>query len=367
MNQTAKKVLVVGGAGYVGSVLVPELLERGYAVKVFDRLYYGDQGLKDARDRIQLEVGDMRSIQPSLLADVDAVINLGGLSNDPTAEYNPKANYEMNTVATEKLALLCKKCGVERFIFASSASIYDVGEGNDSHDVLLDETAEVDPKAAYSRSKFEAERILLNMVDNTFCPVLLRKGTVFGFSPRMRYDLVVNTFVMGALSKGLMTLHYGGEMWRPLVDVRDVAKAYITSLQAPADKVRGQIFNVVHRNFRISELAYRIREGLRQVGVNVEIQANYRYKGVRNYRITGKKMEQVLDFRPTISIEESVVEMVEKIRTYGYNDFDNPRYYNIRWMKLLEEIDRVIKYTGSVFDWPQEEAATGTVPWKQAA
>jgi nucleoside-diphosphate-sugar epimerase len=367
MNQTAKKVLVVGGAGYVGSVLVPELLERGYAVKVFDRLYYGDQGLKDVRDRIQLEIGDMRLIPPSVLSDVDAVINLGGLSNDPTAEYNPKANYEMNTVATEKLALLCKQAGIERFVFASSASIYDVGEGNDSRDILLDETAEVDPKAAYSRSKYEAERILLNMADAHFCPVLLRKGTVFGFSPRMRYDLVVNTFVMGALSKGLMTLHFGGEMWRPLVDVRDVAKAYITCLQAPADKVRGQIFNVVHRNYRISELAYRIREGLRQVGVNVEIQANYRYKGVRNYRISGKKMEQVLDFRPTVSVEESVVEMVEKIRAYGYNDFDNPRYYNIRWMKLLEEIDRVIKYTGSVFDWPHEDATPGTVPWKQAA
>ena len=367
MSQTAKKVLVVGGAGYVGSVLVPELLERGYAVKVFDRLYYGDQGLKDVRDRVQLEIGDMRSIPASVLADVDAVINLGGLSNDPTAEYNPKANYEMNTAATEKLAVLCKKAGVERFVFASSASIYDVGEGNDSRDVLLDETAEVEPKAAYSRSKFEAERILLSMVDDHFCPVLLRKGTVFGFSPRMRYDLVVNTFVMGALSKGLMTLHYGGEMWRPLVDVRDVAKAYITCLQAPADKVRGQIFNVVHRNFRISELAYRIREGLRQVGVSVEIQANYRYKGVRNYRISGKKMEQVLDFRPTVSIEESVMEMVEKVRTYGYTDFDNPRYYNIRWMKLLEEIDQVIKYTGSVFDCPQEESAPTNVPWKKAA
>src|SRR4051794_13009808 len=219
MAQTVKKVLVVGGAGYVGSVLVPELLERGYAVKVFDRMYYGEQGLKDVADRIQLEVGDMRVMHPSVLDDVDAVINLGGLSNDPTAEYNPKANYEMNTGATEALAVLCKKAGVERYVFASSASIYDVGEGNDTRDVMLDETSEVDPKAAYSRSKYEAERVLLKMTDDKFCPVLLRKGTVFGFSPRMRFDLVVNTFVMGAMSKGALTLHYGGEMWRPLVDV----------------------------------------------------------------------------------------------------------------------------------------------------
>jgi nucleoside-diphosphate-sugar epimerase len=140
MERSTKKVLVVGGAGYVGSVLVPELLERGYAVKVFDRLYYGDQGLKDVRDRIYLETGDMRALDPSLLDDVEAVINLGGLSNDPTAEYNPKANYEMNTVATEKLALLCKRCWVEEFVFVAAAAIYAVGEGNDSHDVLLEET-----------------------------------------------------------------------------------------------------------------------------------------------------------------------------------------------------------------------------------
>src|SRR5262249_55307315 len=147
----------------------------------------------------------------------------GGLSNDPTAEYNPKANYEMNTAATEKLAQLCVEMGVKRYVFASSASIYDVGEGNDSKDVLLDETADVDPTAAYSRSKFEAERILLGMVSGDFCPVILRKGTIFGFSPRMRYDLVVNTFVSGALSKGHLTIHFGGEMWRPMVDIRDVA------------------------------------------------------------------------------------------------------------------------------------------------
>jgi nucleoside-diphosphate-sugar epimerase len=352
MESATKKVLVVGGAGYVGSVLVPELLDRGYAVKVFDRLFFGDQGLRDVLDRIQLEVGDMRSMDPSVLDDVDAVVNLGGLSNDPTAEYNPRANHEMNTAATEKLAWLCHDAGVKRYVFASSASIYDVGEGNESKDALFDETAEVDPKAAYSRSKFEAERILLGMTSADFCPVILRKGTIFGFSPRMRYDLVINTFVQSALSKGFMTVFYGGEMWRPLVDVRDAAKAYIACLQAPEDKVRGQVFNVVSRNFRISELALRIREGLRQVGVTADIRADYRYKGVRNYRISGKKLERTLDFAPSISVEESVVDLVEKIRQYNYTDFDNPRYYNIRWMKLLEEMDKVIKVTGGVFDLP---------------
>jgi nucleoside-diphosphate-sugar epimerase len=342
----------VGGAGYVGCVLVPELLERGYAVKVFDRLYYGDQGLKEVRDRIELEVGDIRTMSPATLEDVDAVINLSGLSNDPTAEYNPKANFEMNTAATEKLARLCKQGGVKRYLFASSCSIYDIGEGNEEKDVLLDENSPVEPKAAYSRSKYEAERILLGMADDQFCPVILRKGTVFGFSPRMRYDLVVNTFTKDAFTRGSLTPYSGGEMWRPMVDVRDAAKAYITCLQAAEDRVRGEVFNVVYRNFRISELALRVREGLRQAAVKAEITPDYRYKGVRNYRVSGKKLERTLDFQPTIGVEESVVDMVEKIRRYRYTDFDSPRYYNIAWMKLLEEADRIIDVTGSVFEAP---------------
>jgi nucleoside-diphosphate-sugar epimerase len=357
VEHTANKILVVGGAGYVGCVLVPELLERGYAVKVYDRLYYGDQGLKEVLDRIELEIGDLRTMSRGALEDVDAVINLGGLSNDPTAEYHPKANYEMNTAATEKLARLCKEAGIRRYVFASSCSIYDIGEGNDEKDVLLDETSPVDPKAAYSRSKYEAEKILLAMTDDQFCPVILRKGTVYGFSPRMRYDLVVNTFLKDAFGKGCLTPFSGGEMWRPMVDVRDAAKAYITCLQAPEDKVSGQIFNVVNRNFRISELALRVREGLRQAAVKAEITPDYRYKGVRNYRVSGKKMERVLDFKPTVSVEESVVDMVEKIRRFGYTDFDNPRYYNIRWMKLLEEADRIIGITGAVFEVPEAAPA----------
>jgi len=240
-------ILVVGGAGYIGSVLVRELLERGYAVKVFDRLYYGDQGIREVAERIKLELGDVRNIDISVLDGVDAVINLSGLSNDPT-----KANFEMNTQATEFLAKLCKKKGIKRFIFASSCSIYDVGIGNDEKDIVMDEESPVNPKAAYSSSKYQAEKILLSLKDENFSPVILRKGTIYGFSPRMRYDLVVNTFLKDVLSKGYLTIHYGGEMWRPLVDVRDAARAYITCLEADESKVHGQVFNVVYGNFRIS-------------------------------------------------------------------------------------------------------------------
>ena len=207
MRFPAKKVLVIGGAGYVGSVLVEELLKRGYAVKVFDRLIYGDHGLQAVRDRVELTVGDMRAIEPAVFEDAAAVVNLGGLSNDPTAEFNPTANYEMNTIATERAAKLAKDAGVKRFLFASTCSIYDQGVEDPEADLILDEAAAVNPRAAYSSSKFEAEQRLLPLADEHFCPVVLRKGTLYGYSPRMRFDLVVNTFLKDALSRGSRVLY----------------------------------------------------------------------------------------------------------------------------------------------------------------
>jgi nucleoside-diphosphate-sugar epimerase len=349
----SKKILLVGGAGYVGAVLANELLEQGYAVRVLDRLYFGEQGLRDCRDRVELVVGDMRAVTGEVFQDVEAVINAGGLSNDPTAEYNPSANYEMNTLASKKLAELCIANGVKRYIFASSCSIYDRGVGEEARDVLLDEESEVDPRAAYASSKREAEKLLLDMASDDFCPVILRKGTVYGFSPRMRYDLVVNTFVKDALAKGAITIHYGGEMWRPLVEVRDVARAYIACLRADESLVKGQIFNVSFANFRIAELALRVRETFRALGTDVDVRSDYGYRGVRSYRVSAAKIQRVLGFRPQITVEESVRHMLEQIRACGYDDWSNPRYYNIQWMRLLEEAQKIIAVTGSIFEAPR--------------
>jgi nucleoside-diphosphate-sugar epimerase len=349
-----RRILLVGGAGYVGSVLAEELLERGYAVKILDRLYYGVDGLREIHDRVELVVSDMRVMDPGVLQDVDAVVNLGGLSNDPTAEYNPKANYEMNTTASIQLAEMCQEMGVRRYVFASSCSIYDRGVGNDYNDVLQDETHEVDPRAAYSGSKRAAEKALLKMAGDNLCPVILRKGTIYGFSHRMRYDLVVNTFIKDALTKGHITIHYGGEMWRPLVDVRDAARAYIAVLRADEALVNGEIFNISFQNMRISELALRVREALNDIGVEIDVRADYGYRGVRSYRVSAQKIQRTLNFQPKVNIEDSVKNMVEQVRRYGYDDFDNPKYYNIRWMRLLEEAARIIAITGSVFDAPSD-------------
>ena len=345
-----RRILVVGGAGYVGSVLTEELLQRGYAVRVLDRLYFGDAGLRPVRDRIELVEADMRAVSRDVLEGVDAVVNVGGLSNDPTAEYNPRANHEMNTVATAALARLCKAGGVHRYVLASSCSIYDCGILNERADLLQDETSPVAPRAPYSLSKYEAERAILAMADDRFSPVVLRKGTVYGYSPRMRYDLVVNTFVRDALTRGRLTLNHGGEMWRPLVDVRDAAQAYVALVEADDATVRGEIFNLCHQNLRISELALRVRETMRGLGIEVDLRPDYQHGSVRNYRVSGEKIGRVLNFRPKVSIEESVADMVQRVRTDGQTDFENPRYYNIRWIQLLEDDRKAAGTPGSVLD-----------------
>jgi nucleoside-diphosphate-sugar epimerase len=344
-----RRILVVGGAGYVGSVLTEELLQRGYTVRVLDRFFFGDAGLRTVRDRIELVEADMRAVSPAVLDGVDAVVNVGGLSNDPTAEYNPRANHEMNTVATTMLARLCKARGVRRYVLASSCSIYDCGIVDERADVLQDETSPVTPRAPYSVSKYEAERAILAMTDDTFCPVALRKGTVYGYSPRMRYDLVVNTFVRDALTKGRLTLHHGGEMWRPLVDVRDAAQVARPG-EAEDAAVRGRSFNPCYQNLRISELALCAQEALRRLEIHVDIRPDYQHGSVRNYRVSGEKIARVLNFRPKVLIEESVAASSAHVRADGQTDFDNLRYPPL--IQLLEDQRKVTGPPGSVLDAP---------------
>jgi nucleoside-diphosphate-sugar epimerase len=313
-------------------------------------LYFGDRGLDGIRDRVELVVGDMRDAPREVFDDVETVVNVGGLSNDPTAEFNPRANYEMNMTATVALAQEAKRAGVSRYILASSCSIYDRGVVDETRDLLLDETAEVDPPGAYAGSKLAAESGVLPMASDTFCVTALRKATLFGFSRRMRYDLVVNTFVKDALSKGAISLDYGGEMWRPLADVHDAARAYTALISADSDSINGEVFNLVHRNYRISELALRVREGLRHLDIDVDIRTQYLAKGIRTYRVTGRKLGQSVGFSPELDIDYAVKDMVENIRANQMVDFDNPRYYNIAWMRLLEEAREVMQSPVSIFD-----------------
>jgi nucleoside-diphosphate-sugar epimerase len=327
-------ILVAGGAGYIGCVLVPRLVERGYKVRLLDRMYFGEQGLDAVRDRIETVVADVRDIPESALDGVDGVINLSGLSNDPTAEFDPEANWQMNAVATETLGQMCVKRGIERYVFASSCSLYD-GLPPGMHD----EDAPIEPRAAYATSKRYGEEALLKLANEGLTPVLLRNGTVYGFSPRMRFDLVVNTFVKDALLTGKQMLPGGGWLCRPLVDVRDVSDAMIAAYEAPADKVRGEIFNVLHSNYQIRELAMIVAGSVQLVtGRSIELEEVPAPKLTRDYECANAKLSMTLGFIPRYSVLEAVTDLLDRIGGANPAELTDPRCYNIRWLELMNEL-----------------------------
>jgi len=330
-------ILVAGGAGYIGCILLPRLLDRGYRVRLLDRLYFGEEPLAGFRDRIELIIADVRDIPEGALDDVDGVINLAGLSNDPTAEFNPEANWQMNAIATERLGAECVRRGIERFVFASSCSLYD-GLPPGIHG----EDAAIEPRAAYATSKRYGEESLIKLAGEGLDPVILRNGTVYGWSPRMRLDLVVNTFVKDALLNERLTLHGGGWMWRPLVDIRDCADAMIAAYEAAADVVRGGIFNVVHSNYQIRELAMIVAGSVQLTGRHVILEEAPQPKLTRSYECANAKLSTMLGFIPRRSVLEAVSDLLQRIAGEDRSQLSDPRCYNIRWLELLHEVKPVL-------------------------
>jgi nucleoside-diphosphate-sugar epimerase len=349
-NKSQALVLVTGGAGYVGCQLVRVLLDAGYRVRVFDVMFYGDTGLDGVRDRIEVIEGDIRHVQPELLDGVSAIINLAGLSTEPAAEYRPEANHDINFKAAVELAKLAKQKNVARFVQASSGSIYDVGAGHPEKDVMHTEDSLVQPFRIYSVTKREAEKEILAMADDKFTPVVIRKGSIYGYSPRMRFDLVVNAFVLNALQVGRLVLHNGGEMWRPLLSLQDAAAAYKLMLDAPVDRIKGEIFNVTNGNYRISELALRVQKKLGEIGIRCDLEPDYNYRNLRSCQASGEKITQRLGFTPKITVEETVVDLVNKIQGGVFHDVTDPSFHNIRWLDLLEETRTKFGYADSVLN-----------------
>lgn len=338
-----KRILVTGGGGYIGSVLVPMLLERGYEVRVFDKLYFGEAPLIKVRDRIELIPGDIRHFNPAILKGVDAVMHLASLSNDPTGFFSRDATHSVNYEGSIKLARACREHGINRFTFASSCSVYGFHPEN-----ILDESDEANPQSEYAKSKLDVDLQLQKMADGSFCPVILRQATVFGFSPRMRWDLVVNAFVMHAFKGGALEVWFGGDALRPLVHVKDAAEAHIHCLEAEPEKVSGQVFNIVHDNYRILDLAQQVKKNLSQIGIDVKLDINYDQIDHRSYQVSGKKVTDMLGYTPSISVADGVREIAEVLRSRQCRDFDNPIYYNVRWLKLLIELEDRLKKMGSV-------------------
>ena len=347
MNK-AETILITGGGGYIGVVLVEELLKHGYKVKVLDTFYWGREPLKHIKDKVELIQADIRDVGSDVLKNVQHVIHAAALSNDPMANFNPKANFEINTKATTRFAKLCKQSNIKRFIFASSASIYD--KGLVANNEIQDEESPVSPKAAYSVSKYKVEKEILKLTGRSFCPVIFRQGTVFGFSPRMRYDLVVNTMVKDAISSGKIFVYCNGQEWRPLVEIRDVAKAYVLLLEASEEVIKGQLFNLVYKNYNILSLARIIKEVLKKVRIaESKIIVDNSKRKARSYKISGNKLKKLLGWSPQISVEESVMYTVRKIFEGDFVQFQHPRFYNIEWMKLLTEVAQILKISKRVF------------------
>ncbi|MBI4473853.1 MAG: SDR family oxidoreductase [Acidobacteria bacterium] len=308
-------------------------------------LLFGKEGLNSCLERIQLISGDVRRLRAEVLDGVDAVINLAGLSNDPTANFNPEANHAVNTLAAIQLARMCTEAGVRRYIQASSCSVYYTEV---PIDIRYTEDTPVMPQAHYSKSKRAAEQGLLSLVSDSFCPVILRKGTVYGWSPRMRYDLVVNTLTKDAFQHRLLTIHAGGKMWRPMIHIDDAVDAYLMALEAPEDTVRGQIFNILLDNYRVIDMAKMIRGHLeRAQGVKIDL--NIQSVGVsRSYRCDGDKARRVLGFNPARMVQESVSPIWEHLES-GI-DPNEPRFYNITWIELLCDMEkRLTEMGGHVF------------------
>jgi nucleoside-diphosphate-sugar epimerase len=325
-----KKVFLLGGAGYIGTTLVPLLLKNNYIVTVLDNFLYGKPKLAESnRINLQWIEGDMRDIPVSLLQGYDIVINLGGISNDPTANFNPELNWDLNMEAAVQLAIKSKQAGVAKYILASSCSIYD-----NSGQVICNEDSLVYPKGAYASSKYAAEKNILDLRDHRFETIILRKGTIFGFSPRIRLDLVVNTMVKDAILHEKLFLHGGGQVWRPLIEVNDIARAYIKAIETDIPLSIVPIFNLSFGNHQISEIGHIIQECLHESGMPCELVIEQENPTGRNYRVSNEKAKQWLHFEAQISIKDSVKKMISILSQEPMvDDLENPRYYNIRWIE----------------------------------
>ncbi len=315
------RILVTGGAGYIGSVLVPILISRGHRVRVIDCGMFGTDQVDPAADLI---VADILSPREGWFADMDAVVHLAGLSNDPMAAFSPSLNYLLNASGPAIVAHAAKEAGIQRFVFGSTCSVYGL-----SDDGEVDEEHDASPAFPYAVSKLMGERAISCLGDERFRTIILRKGTVVGWSPRMRFDLVTNTMVKSALTEGKIVAH-NADLWRPLIDVRDAASAYIAA--AEADLTITGMFNIAGQNYSIGELADEVASTLREFDVEAEVVKEERHD-LRSYRVSTAKAARELEFRAEVQMNETIRVMMREIRRLGINDFANPKYYNVEQMK----------------------------------
>ena len=327
------RVLVTGAGGYIGTILTPMLLDAGYEVRAVDRFFFG-RDLLPSHPRLEVVVEDTRRLTRDHVKGVDAVIDLVAISNDPSGELFRKATREINHGGRVRCARLAKEAGATRYILPSSCSIY----GFQEEGVVADEGAAPKPLTTYARANEMAERGVLALGDETFCVVVLRQATVYGLSPRMRFDLAVNGMTYGAWKTGRLPLMRDGTQWRPMIHVRDTARAQMFVLESDVPRVNGQIYNVgsVEDTWQIGPLGELVASCVSE-GVEVEW---YGDPDQRSYRVSFKKIE-ALGFRTEWRAADGVSEVVEALEAGTVERA--PQTITLDWYKQLVHWQRVIR------------------------
>jgi len=342
------RVLVTGDRGYIGRVLAPFLVAAGNDVVGLDADLYRDCSFGWEPDGPPSIERDIRDVSARDLEGFDAVVHLAGLSNDPLGRLDEGLTYEINHIASVRLAREARVAGVERFLFSSSCSNYGASGGGS----LLDEESELRPVTAYGRSKVRVEQDLVALADERFSPTFLRNATVYGVSPRLRLDIVVNNLVAWAYTSGVIRLSSDGSPWRPLVHVEDVCRAFLAALEAPRELIHAEAFNVggSGENYQIRDVARIVADTV--PGSRVELAADAS-PDARNYRVSCAKLVETLGVGPTWSVRRGAQEHLAAYREAGLTraDFEGPRYQRLAQIALLLErgrLDRRLRFVSEI-------------------
>lgn len=320
-------VLVVGGAGYIGSIMCRKLIAQGRRVRLLDNFVYGDSAVRElfGHPKFEVSVGDCRNIQNvvSAVTGVSSIVDLAAIVGDPACEQDRSAALEINYAATRMLIEVAKGHGVDKFLFASSCSVY--GETEE----LCDERSCVGPISLYAQTKVDSENALLNARTDRFQPTILRLATVFGNSYRPRFDLVVNLLTAKALRDGVITI-FNGEQWRPFIHVADVAEGFIHLLNSPVNEIGGEVFNLgdSRLNYTLSQVASTIQTLI--PGTRVEHIEN---PDRRNYRVSFEKIRRQLSYQCSITLEQGIDDLKQALTSGRIQDYTDPLYHNQRFLK----------------------------------
>jgi nucleoside-diphosphate-sugar epimerase len=319
-----RHVVVFGGAGYIGSALCRQLLKAGWRVTAFDRLLFGEHGVEElkAESGFTLHRGDLRQlseVSAVLEDDVDAVVLLAALVGEKACDLDPRETGDTNFIGAKLVAEACKYYGIRRLIFASTDSAYGIQEGE------MFEDSPVDPISLYARLKMEAEGELLALQTDAFHPTVLRMATIYGYSPRMRFDLVINILSLHAWANGRIKV-FGGEQWRPLVHVEDAARAYVMALDAEVERVAGEVFNVGsnEQNFQVGILGEMVAE----VFPGLEIETIPEAPDLRDYRVNFDKIKRVLGYEVQWQIPAGIAGIRDALDQGLIASYEDRKYYN---------------------------------------